>query len=121
MERRKHAAKLDRRNDEIEKERAGWAQMYEAMQQEIDALRQGEAPSFRVVASPPQINSTRLPSEGVFGSRADSEVNEQLKTKEEEIKILWNVIKEINKSKGSEKVSVEQLQQVITSSRTQSF
>lgn len=45
------------------------------------------------------------------------EMNEQLKTKEEEIKILWNVIKEINKSKGSEKVSVEQLQQVITSSR----
>ena len=44
-------------------------------------------------------------------------MNEQLKTKEEEIKILWNVIKEINKSKGSEKVSVEQLQQVITSSR----
>lgn len=75
VERRKHAAKLDRRNDEIEKERAGWAQMYEAMQQEIDALRQGEeAPSFRMVPSPPPINSTRLPSEG--GSRADSEVNE---------------------------------------------
>lgn len=34
-------------------------------------------------------------------------MNEQLKTKEEEIKILWNVIKEINKSKGSEKVSME--------------
>jgi len=76
VERRKHAAKLDRRNDEIEKERAGWAQMYEAMQQEIDSLRQGEAPSFRMVPSPPPINSTRLPSEGVFGSRADSEVNE---------------------------------------------
>lgn len=44
-------------------------------------------------------------------------MNEQLKTKEEEIKILWNVIKEINKSKGSDKVSMEQLQQVITSSR----
>ena len=42
---------------------------------------------------------------------------EQMKAKEEEIKILWNVIKEINKSKGSEKVSMEQLQQVITSSR----
>jgi hypothetical protein len=38
-----------------------------------------------------------------------SEMNEMLKTKEEEIKILWNVIKEINKSKGSEKVSMEQL------------
>jgi hypothetical protein len=35
------------------------------------------------------------------------ELQEQLKTKEEEIKILWNVIKEINKSKGSEKVSME--------------
>jgi hypothetical protein len=50
----------------------------------------------------------------VFNSRSDnqsgaSEMHEQLKTKEEEIKILWNVIKEINKSKGNEKVSVEQL------------
>jgi hypothetical protein len=35
------------------------------------------------------------------------ELQEQLKTKEEEIKILWNVIKEINKSKGTEKVSME--------------
>jgi hypothetical protein len=56
------------------------------------------------------------------GNNADnqgqsSEVNEMLKTKEEEIKILWNVIKEINKSKGSEKVSMEQLQQVISSSK----
>ncbi len=46
-----------------------------------------------------------------------SEMNEMLKTKEEEIKILWNVIKEINKSKGNEKVSMEQLQQVISSSK----
>lgn len=42
------------------------------------------------------------------------EMQEMLKTKEEEIKILWNVIKEINKSKGNEKVSMEQLQQVIS-------
>ena len=37
-----------------------------------------------------------------------------MKTKEEEIKILWNVIKEINKSKGSEKVSLEQLKFAMT-------
>ena len=41
------------------------------------------------------------------------ELQEQLKTKEEEIKILWNVIKEINKNKGSEKVSIDQLRSVI--------
>jgi len=38
-----------------------------------------------------------------------------LKTKDEETKILWNVIKEINKSKGSEKVSLEQIKQAISS------
>jgi len=38
-----------------------------------------------------------------------TELQEQLKTKEEEIKILWNVIKEINRSKGNEKISLEQL------------
>lgn len=37
------------------------------------------------------------------------ELQEQLKTKDEEIKILWNVIKEINKTKGNEKVSIENL------------
>jgi hypothetical protein len=42
-------------------------------------------------------------------TNGSGEVQEMLKTKEEEIKILWNVIKEINKSKGSEKVSMEQL------------
>jgi hypothetical protein len=41
------------------------------------------------------------------GNNQIIELQEQLKTKEEEIKILWNVIKEINKSKGSEKVSME--------------
>jgi hypothetical protein len=35
------------------------------------------------------------------------ELQEQLRTKEEEIKILWNVIKEINRSKGSEKVNMD--------------
>lgn len=43
------------------------------------------------------------------------ELQEQLKTKDEETKILWNVIKEINKSKGSEKVSLEQLKHAISS------
>jgi hypothetical protein len=36
-----------------------------------------------------------------------ADLQEQLKTKDEEIKILWNVIKEINKSKGNEKVNME--------------
>ena len=56
----------------------------------------------------------------MLSARVDNqsgEMQEQLKTKEEEIKILWNVIKEINKSKGSDKVSMEQLQQVISSSK----
>ena len=40
------------------------------------------------------------------------ELQEQLKTKEEEVKILWNVIKEINKSKGT--VNMEQLRNAIS-------
>ena len=61
------------------------------------------------------VSSARLNhADLVFNTRSDhqsgsTEVNEQLKTKEEEIKILWNVIKEINKNKGSERVSMEQL------------
>ena len=35
-----------------------------------------------------------------------------MKTKEEEVKILWNVIKEINKSKGT--VNMEQLRNAIS-------
>jgi hypothetical protein len=71
--------------------------------------------------------SARVPNPDMMifnqGSASGSggEVQEMLKTKEEEIKILWNVIKEINKSKGSEKVSMEQLQQVITSSKLNSY
>lgn len=42
------------------------------------------------------------------------ELQEQLRTKEEEIKILWNVIKEINKSKGTEKVNMDQLRNAIS-------
>jgi len=49
------------------------------------------------------------------------ELHEQLKTKEEEIKILWNVIKEINKSKGSEKVSLEQLKSAIAAKMSSDF
>jgi len=36
---------------------------------------------------------------------------EQLKTREEEINILWNVIKEINKAKGTERVDLNALKQ----------
>ena len=36
------------------------------------------------------------------------ELQEQVKTKDEEINILWNVIKEINKNKG-DKISVQEL------------
>jgi hypothetical protein len=43
------------------------------------------------------------------------ELQEIIKTKDEEIKILWNVIKEINKTKGSDKVSMEHLKHVISS------
>ena len=60
------------------------------------------------------MSSARINShEGILRGHADnnqggsSEMNEMLKTKDEEIKILWNVIKEINKSKGNEKVSME--------------
>ena len=55
--------------------------------------------------------SARVPNPDmmIFNQGGSGEVQEMLKTKEEEIKILWNVIKEINKSKGSEKVSMEQL------------
>ena len=80
--------------------------------------------SFR--GSPDRVGSART-GDIMFNSRgyptdkvqcgSSGEMNEQLKTKDEEIKILWNVIKEINKSKGNEKVSMEQLQQVIISSK----
>lgn len=38
-----------------------------------------------------------------------------MKTKDEEIKILWNVIKEINKTKGTEKVNIENLKYTLNS------
>ena len=115
IERRKFMAKIEKVTQEVEKEREGWTQMYDEMQQEIFTLRHqedGEQQLSFKAASPQPITSTRFGSEVMYGSRPDpsaSEINEQLKTKEEEIKILWNVIKEINKTKGSEKVSVEQL------------
>ena len=58
------------------------------------------------------------PNNGFNGQ--DYEWQEQLKAKEEEIKILWNVIKEINKGKGNGQsnavvpISMDQLRQVIT-------
>ena len=42
-----------------------------------------------------------------------AEMNEQIKTKEEEINILWNVIKEINKTKGSEKINLSELRGLV--------
>ena len=50
--------------------------------------------------------------DGSQGSSMVVELQEQLKTKEEEVKILWNVIKEINKSKGT--VNMEQLRNAIS-------
>jgi hypothetical protein len=43
-----------------------------------------------------------------------------LKAKEEEINILWNVIKEINKQKGEKQVSVGELKQFINTKSDQS-
>ena len=40
------------------------------------------------------------------------ELGDQVKTKEEEIQILWNVIKEINKVKGAN-INITQLQKLI--------
>ena len=50
--------------------------------------------------------------DGSQGSSMVVELQEQLKTKEEEVKIIWNVIKEINKSKGT--VNMEQLRNAIS-------
>ncbi len=61
----------------------------------------------RMVGGSARVNN---PDMLIFNQGGSGEVQEMLKTKEEEIKILWNVIKEINKSKGNEKVSMEQLQ-----------
>ena len=68
--------------------------------------------SFKGSPDPERVSgSARIPNPDmmIFNQGGSGEVQEMLKTKEEEIKILWNVIKEINKSKGSEKVSMEQL------------
>ena len=40
------------------------------------------------------------------------ELNDQIRTKEEEIQILWNVIKEVNKLKGGS-FNVSQLQKLV--------
>lgn len=45
------------------------------------------------------------------------EMNEQLKTREEEINILWNVIKEINKNKGG--FSVSELRGIVSARSNQ--
>lgn len=37
------------------------------------------------------------------------DLGDQMKTKEDEIQILWNVIKEINKLKGGNQINVSQL------------
>ena len=47
-----------------------------------------------------------------YGGREMDELGDQIRTKEEEIQILWNVIKEINKSKGNS-VNIGQLQKLI--------
>ena len=57
------------------------------------------------------------PLKGTFGGMNQNQVielQEQIKTKDEEIKILWNVIKEINKGKGNEKFSLENLKHTLT-------
>ena len=37
------------------------------------------------------------------------DLGDQIKTKEDEIQILWNVIREINKLKGGNQINVSQL------------
>lgn len=46
------------------------------------------------------------------GEPGCNEMEENLKVKEDEVKVLWNVIKELNKNKG-EKIDIEQLQKLI--------
>ena len=43
------------------------------------------------------------------------DLNDQLRTKEEEIQILWNVMKEVNKIKGGT-INVAQLQKLVARS-----
>lgn len=50
-----------------------------------------------------------LPSPSVD---ANNDLEESLKVKEEEVKVLWNVIKELNKTKG-EKLDLDQLSWMI--------
>ena len=139
-ERRRFIQKWEKKVDEQDKERQEWAEMYQGMQREIiqakfqsndrdgtlqmtlkqRTMGEDNFGNLSFKGSPERVgNSARLPNPDmmIFNQGGSGEVQEMLKTKEEEIKILWNVIKEINKSKGSEKVSMEQLQQVITSSK----
>jgi hypothetical protein len=86
-------------------------------QLQLTLRRSAEGMSYKssLQQSPTGGKVAMYPHEASQSSNQVVELQEQLKTKEEEIKILWNVIKEINKSKGSEKVSMEQLKQVISS------
>ena len=51
-------------------------------------------------------------SKSTYTGKEMDELGDQIRTKEEEIQILWNVIKEINKSKGNS-VNIGQLQKLI--------
>lgn len=131
---------MERRGKEQERERQEWNEMYQALQREISALKhslqekeqlmQMQATLRRSVEGGSGVGSFVKGASGQFSPQSKGgqpfvlevgssnnqvvELQEQLRTKEEEIKILWNVIKEINKSKGTEKVNMEQLKHAIS-------
>ena len=51
-------------------------------------------------------------NKNTYTGKEFDDLGDQIRTKEEEIQILWNVIKEINKTKGNA-VNIGQLQKLI--------
>eukprot|EP00347_Sterkiella_histriomuscorum_P008368 403345367 len=134
QEKKRFQQKHDRKSNEHEREKQEWNDMYQALQREIQGLKQtlqekdnqlqltlrrsvdgglGGLGSFKSSIQQSPNGNKFINIEGGNNNQV-IELQEQLKTKEEEIKILWNVIKEINKSKGTEKVNIEQLKHAIS-------
>ena len=59
-----------------------------------------------------QSSPDRSPKKQSYSGKEIDDLGDQIRTKEEEIQILWNVIKEINKTKGNA-LNIGQLQKLL--------
>ena len=66
-----------------------------------------------------QVSPDRISQKASYQTKEIDDLGDQIRTKEEEIQILWNVIKEINKAKGNA-LNIGQLQNLILRSEVNS-